>query len=236
MLAVSQLLAMGGIDYLRRRAATEDEGRFGILILTAAAALTSLGAIVLLLANTRHGEREPMLLALAIVTILLSWAFIHVIFAVHYANEYYAAQRRKVVGMVFPKEDAPDYWDFLYFSFVVGMTSQVSDVAVASKSVRRIVLAHGIVSFLFNVTLAGAGREHRRQRDLAGAGANTWKHRPSPRRCRRSASCSPCWRRSPSPPGGSTPRRRSCWCRRHRHRAGAGPAAGDAGARKSCCW
>ena len=55
--------------------------------------------------------------------------------------------------MLFPKEDAPDYWDFLYFSFVVGMTSQVSDVAVASKSVRRIVLAHGIVSFLFNVTL-----------------------------------------------------------------------------------
>ena len=153
ILAVTQLLAMGGIDYLRRRAATEDEGRFGILILTAAAALTSLGAIVLLLANTRHGEREPMLLALAIVTILMSWAFIHVIFAVHYANEYYAEQRRKVVGMVFPKEDAPDYWDFLYFSFVIGMTSQVSDVAVASKSVRRLVLAHGIVSFLFNVTL-----------------------------------------------------------------------------------
>jgi uncharacterized membrane protein len=153
LLAVTQLLAMGGVDYLRRRAANEDEGRFGILILTAIAALTSLGAIVALLGNTRTGERESMQLALAIVTILLSWGFIHVIFAVHYANEYYAAQRRKTVGMIFPKDDAPDYWDFLYFSFVVGMTSQVSDVAVASKSVRRIVLAHGIVSFLFNVTL-----------------------------------------------------------------------------------
>ena len=153
LLAVTQLLAMGGVDYLRKRAATEDEGRFGILILTAAASLTSLGAIVALLGHTRTSGREPTHLALAVVTILLSWAFIHVIFAVHYANEYYAAQRLKIAGMIFPKDDEPDYWDFLYFSFVVGMTSQVSDVAVASKSVRRTVLAHGIVSFLFNVTL-----------------------------------------------------------------------------------
>jgi len=154
LLAVSQLLAMGGVDYLRGRAATEDEGRFGILVLTAAASMTSLGAIVALLGNSTHTEsRDPMQLALAIVTILLSWAFIHVIFAVHYANEYYSAQRQKIVGMIFPKDDEPDYWDFLYFSFVVGMTSQVSDVAVASKPVRRTVLAHGIVSFLFNVTL-----------------------------------------------------------------------------------
>ncbi len=153
LLAVSQLLAMGGVEYLRNRAANEDEGRFGILILTAAASLTSLGAIVALLGHTHTAGHDPRQLALAIVTILLSWAFIHVIFAVHYANEYYAAQRRKIVGMIFPKDDEPDYWDFLYFSFVVGMTSQVSDVAVASKLVRRTVLAHGIISFLFNVTL-----------------------------------------------------------------------------------
>lgn len=153
LLAVSQLLAMGGVDYLRRRAANEDEGRFGILILTVIAALTSLGAIVALLGRSQAGERDPMHVVLAIATILMSWGFIHVIFAVHYANEFYSAQRRKVVAMVFPKDDAPDYWDFLYFSFVVGMTSQVSDVAVASKSTRRTVLAHGIVSFLFNVTL-----------------------------------------------------------------------------------
>ncbi len=105
LIAVSQLLAMGGVDYLRNRAAKEDEGRFGILVLTAIASLTSLGAIVALLGNTRTGERESMQLALAVVTILLSWGFIHVIFAVHYANEYYAAQRRKIVGMIFPKDD-----------------------------------------------------------------------------------------------------------------------------------
>ena len=151
--AVSQLLATGGVDYLRARAASEDEGRFGILVLTALAALTSLGAIVALLGNTPAGQRDSMQLALAIVTILLSWAFIHVIFAVHYANEYYGGERRKLTAMMFPKDSEPDYWDLLYFSFVIGMTSQVSDVAVASKLVRRTVLAHGIVSFLFNVTL-----------------------------------------------------------------------------------
>ncbi len=151
--AVSQLLAMGGVEYLRKRAASEDEGRIGVLVLTALASLTSLGAIVALLGGTQAGERAPMQLALATVTILLSWAFIHVIFAVHYANEYYGAQRRKTEALAFPKDDAPDYWDFLYFSFVIGMTSQVSDVAVASKPVRRTALAHGIVSFLFNVTL-----------------------------------------------------------------------------------
>lgn len=153
LVAVSQLLAMGGVEYLRRRAASEDEGRIGVLVLAAMASLASLGAIVALLGNSHAGERDPVQLALAIVTTVLSWGFIHVIFAVHYANEYYGAQRRKIVGMIFPKDEEPDYWDFLYFSFVIGMTSQVSDVAVASKSVRRTVLAHGIVSFLFNVTL-----------------------------------------------------------------------------------
>jgi len=153
MIAVSQLFARGGVDYMRNRAASEDEGRFAILILTAAASLTSLGAIVALLGRSRDDVREPFQLVLVIVTILLSWGFIHVIFALHYANEYYQAERLKTEGLTFPRDKEPDYWDFLYFSFVIGMTSQVSDVAVASKSIRRTVLAHGIVSFLFNVTL-----------------------------------------------------------------------------------
>lgn len=153
MAAVSHLFARGGVVYMRNRAATEDEGRIAILALTALAALSSLGAIILLLGVSRNDPREPVQLVFAVVTILLSWGFIHVIFALHYANEFYQAERRKAVGMVFPKDNEPDYWDFLYFSFVIGMTSQVSDVAVAAKSVRRTVMAHGIVSFFFNVTL-----------------------------------------------------------------------------------
>jgi uncharacterized membrane protein len=82
---------------------------------------------------------------------LLSWAFIHTIFALHYAHEFYDVTAG---GLAFPQGSAdPDYWDFVYFSFVIGMTSQVSDVAVTSKELRRIVTAHGMLSFVFNAAL-----------------------------------------------------------------------------------
>jgi uncharacterized membrane protein len=81
-----------------------------------------------------------------------------VIYAVHYAHLFYDPAERKGAGKVlggleFPDTKEPDYWDFVYFSFVVGMTSQVSDVAVTSKAIRQTVAAHGIVSFVFNVAL-----------------------------------------------------------------------------------
>ena len=85
------------------------------------------------------------------LTIVLSWAFIHTMFALHYAHEFYD---RTAGGMAFPGDDRePDYWDFVYFSFVIGMTSQVSDVDVTSKEIRRTVTAHGVVAFVFNVAL-----------------------------------------------------------------------------------
>ena len=142
-------------DYarIRRWASIEDEGRFGILILTVAAALASLGAIVALLGPSHGGPRVPAQLGLATLTILVSWTFIHTIFAFHYAHEYYGEKGAKSSGLTFPNDEAPDYWDFVYFSFVIGMTSQVSDVAVAAKPIRRTVAAHGIVSFLFNAAL-----------------------------------------------------------------------------------
>jgi len=156
LLADYQLIASCDADHIRRRAAIADEGRVTILVLTVAAALASLGAIIALLGSTRAGGRDALQLALATLTILLSWAFIHTIFALHYAHEYYGefgAKRRGASGLAFPNEAKPDYWDFVYFSFVIGMTSQVSDVAVASKPIRRTVAAHGIVSFLFNAAL-----------------------------------------------------------------------------------
>ena len=83
---------------------------------------------------------------------MLSWALIHTIFALHYAHEFYDGSG--VGGMAFPGgEKEPDYWDFAYFSLVVGMTSQVSDVGVTSKVIRRTVAAHGVVSFFFNAAL-----------------------------------------------------------------------------------
>src|SRR5215831_4570955 len=75
------------------------------------------------------------------------------IFAIHYAHEYYDEKAHKDGGLNFPGGEPPDYWDFVYFSFVVGMTGQVSDVAVTSRALRRLVAAHGVVSFIFNATL-----------------------------------------------------------------------------------
>jgi uncharacterized membrane protein len=149
-----ELMARSDVEHLRRRASAEDEGQLTILVLTVAAALASLGAIILELSSTPgHGaERKPLSLALATLTIALSWAFIHTIFALHYAHEFY--DEHIGGGLAFPGGDTePDYWDFVYFSFVIGMTSQVSDVGVTYKEIRRTVAAHGVVSFVFNAAL-----------------------------------------------------------------------------------
>jgi uncharacterized membrane protein len=117
------------------------------------AAAASLGAILSELSTAQGATRTGMQLALATATIVLSWTFVHTIFALHYAHEYYGERGAKHDGLNFPGEQKPDYWDFAYFSFVIGMTSQVSDVAIASRPIRRTATAHGIFSFFFNVTL-----------------------------------------------------------------------------------
>jgi uncharacterized membrane protein len=139
--------------HIRRRAALQDEGQTTILVLTVAAALASLAAIVAELGTASGTSRHPIQLVLATLTIVLSWAFTHTIFALHYAHEYYDENGGRGGGLTFPGETQPDYWDFVYFSFVVGMTSQVSDVAVTCRPIRRTVTAHGIVSFTFNAAL-----------------------------------------------------------------------------------
>lgn len=140
------------IGRMRRRAALLNEGRIAFLALPALAALASLGAIVAEL-GAKEAAHAPAHLALALVTIALSWAFTHTIFALHYAHEFYTEARHEDGGLAFPGKQQPDYWDFVYFSLVIGMTSQVSDVAVTAKSIRRTVSAHGVVSFFFNATL-----------------------------------------------------------------------------------
>jgi len=150
-----QLMARSPVGNIRRRAALEDEGQFGILVLTVASALASLGAIIVELGSTPTAgtARQPAQLVLATLTILLSWTFTHTIFALHYAHEYYSENHGHGGGLTFPGGEEPDYWDFVYFSFVIGMTSQVSDVAIACKPIRRTVVAHGVISFIFNAAL-----------------------------------------------------------------------------------
>ena len=140
-----------GLAHIRRNAVMQDDGRFLILLVTALGAFASIGAIVFELGGT---HRSPQALALATVTIALSWAVVHTSFALHYAHDYYRGAEPG--GLQFPsvdRHDHADYWDFVYFSFVIGMTAQVSDVGITDKTIRRTVTAHGIVSFIFNTAL-----------------------------------------------------------------------------------
>jgi uncharacterized membrane protein len=147
-------VAPSSIERIKRRAAIQDEGAIAVLILTMIAVFASLAALIVLLGPEKGGEAaHPALrLTLATGTIMLSWLFMHTTFALHYAHEYYGDRRDKQIGgLTFPGSEQPDYWDFLYFSLVIGMTSQVSDVAISSKVIRRIAALHGVLSFFFNL-------------------------------------------------------------------------------------
>lgn len=152
MMLTLAMMASAPIAEIRKHAALQDEGALALMVLTIVAALASLAAIFAELAadgDNRPGVWPHML---AIATVVLSWAFIHTIFALHYAYDFYG-DGKHANGLKFPGDDTPDYWDFMYFSFVVGMTFQVSDVAVTNKWIRRSVVAHGIVSFFFSTTV-----------------------------------------------------------------------------------
>jgi uncharacterized membrane protein len=136
---------------IRRNAVLQDDGRFLILLVTGLGAFASIAAIVFELGASHHGVQA---LTLATATIALSWAVVHTAFALHYAHEFYRGN--KPGGLQFPsgeKQDHPDYWDFVYFSFVIGMTAQVSDVGITDKIIRRTATVHGIVSFVYNTAL-----------------------------------------------------------------------------------
>jgi uncharacterized membrane protein len=146
------MMVRSDVDLIRRRAEAQDEGAAVILVATAAAALASLAAIFAELAAAKATGNYGLHAGLAVATILLSWVFTHTIFALHYAYEYYR-QGGRSGGLKFPGNASPDYGDFMYFSLVIGMTSQVSDVAVTGKPIRLTVTAHGVFSFLFNTTI-----------------------------------------------------------------------------------
>ena len=136
----------------RRRAAAQDDGGLALLVLTIGASVMSLGAIVAELGAAAEAASRAQSFLLVLGTITLSWIFVQVIFALHYAHEYFD-EGDEGGGLLFPGDDRPEYWDFLYFSVVIGMTFQVSDVQVTSKPIRRLVMAHGLVSFVFNVAI-----------------------------------------------------------------------------------
>ena len=150
----AHMMGTSDVNRIRRRAATQDEGQAAILTLTVVAALVSLAAILAHLGTGGRGEGGWRVGGLVFValTIWLSWTFIHTMFALHYAHEFY--DRHDGGGLAFPGgEQEPDYWDFVYFALVIGMTAQVADVGITTREIRRIVAAHGVVSFFFNAAL-----------------------------------------------------------------------------------
>ncbi len=128
------------------RVARQDAGRWGVLwggVVVSSVAVVALGVE---LGASQAGRIAEI--AFAAASLVLSWCFLNTMFALHYAHEYYGGTEKEK-ALVFPGSEEPDYWDFMYFAFVLGMTFQVSDVAIARRSVRRVALAHGVIAFFF---------------------------------------------------------------------------------------
>ncbi len=152
LVAVLTMMLRATIERMERRAKVQDENRIAILVLCVAAVCVSLFALGW---ELHFAKRLPggagWRTALAALTIVLSWGFTHTIFALHYAHEYYEDPKKP--RLIFPGGVPPDYTDFLYYAFVVGMTFQVSDVQVAERELRRLTIVHGILSFFFNTVI-----------------------------------------------------------------------------------
>jgi len=140
---------------LRARAQKEDFGRTVIFIFVVVAACASLFAVGFLV-NVGSDNVGDLVLGLA--TVVLSWSLIQTVFGLHYAHAFYGdsdqpGERRHAGGLIFPGERMPDYFDFAYFSFVIGMTCQVSDVQITSRRMRRLALLQSVLAFGFNTII-----------------------------------------------------------------------------------
>lgn len=143
-------------------ATEQDSSRLMIFLFVVTAAFISLFAIILLLKNLPSYSKAGLSyhILLSIVAVTCSWLLIHTLFTLRYAHLYYSYESHEARnreqhfgGLQFPGHEAPDLLDFAYFSFVLGMTFQVSDVVVSSKRIRRLVLLHGLLSFVYNTAI-----------------------------------------------------------------------------------
>jgi uncharacterized membrane protein len=150
------MMARSSQHRMRHRAQIQDEGQLVILLLVVVSAIASLAAIAgeLAVVKDMHGSLRIAHIALSGVTVLSSWAFIQVMFALHYAHDYYAAScHGRPVGLAFPNDDQPDYGDFFHFAAIIGTSGQTADVSFVSKPMRRIGSVHCILAYLFNTTV-----------------------------------------------------------------------------------
>lgn len=134
---------------MRDRSRQNDANRAGLL------AITGLVMIVILVAvaSELQGKASPVTVALVIATLALAWLFSNTVYALHYAHVFYTGAQAggDSGGLDFPECDEPDYWDFLYFSFTLGMTFQTSDVSITTRRMRRISIGQCLAAFVFNL-------------------------------------------------------------------------------------
>jgi uncharacterized membrane protein len=152
------LIANADARVTRDHALGEDQSGYFIFVFVVAAACASIVAIGFVVGTIRDLPfwARAWHLTLTILALVSSWLLIQTVFTFRYAHRFYAGPHGEpgsVAALVFPGGREPDYLDFAYCAFVVGMTSQVSDVAVASRSMRHLILVHGILAFLFNIAV-----------------------------------------------------------------------------------
>ena len=144
-------------DTMKKRAIEHDEGRHLVLALAVFAAVASIGALVAELSISKGQAGAHLRVGLAAGTVVLSWLFVQVVFALHYAHVFYAAEENSQThrgGLEFNcDEEEPDYWDFFHFSVVIGATSQTADVVFRSKEMRRVSTVHTLLAFAFNTAI-----------------------------------------------------------------------------------
>lgn len=156
VLLAAIMMVRSSNHHMRRRAQLQDDGQLTILLFVVISSIASLVAIggELAVVKDMHGLLKIAHISLAGATVLSSWAFIQVMFALHYAHDYYAAASLgRPVGLQFPEDEQPDYGDFFYFAAVIGTSGQTADVSFVSKSMRRIGSIHCILAYLFNTTV-----------------------------------------------------------------------------------
>ena len=137
---------------LRRHSDENDANRVLVLIVTTLLTLVAMAAISGELKDAQRGETLAMVKLVA--TLLLIWLFANTVFALHYAHAFYAHDAetgKDMAGLDFPGRRVPDYGDFAYFAFTLGMTFQTSDVAITAPAIRRVALLHGFAAFVFSI-------------------------------------------------------------------------------------
>ena len=136
---------------MRQAAQRNDANRAVLLGITGIVSIAILAAVAAELAQ--KGAPKLLEVVAIIVTLVLAWLFSNVIYALHYAHMFYVPNDdgKDHGGLNFPDEDEPDYWDFIYFSFTLGMTFQTSDVEISGRGIRRVVIFHCLAAFVFNL-------------------------------------------------------------------------------------